>query len=121
MPSLLAGHQHGARGSAYRRTGVKLCETAAYSRHPIQVRRRNQFLAITSEVTVAEIVGQNEDHVGLSRWLSGNRPQDEEETRNKRKKTKQTKFFVYFVCFVLFRLFRNLRAHLYPTAPKWQK
>ena len=60
---VLSGHQHTSRRCANGRAGVKLCEPPPFGGHPVDVRRFDLFLPVTAYVTVAQIVGHNEDDV----------------------------------------------------------
>ena len=57
-------HKHAARGRTHRVARVKLRETHPFGRELIEVRGADNFLSVRAEVTVAEIVGQNENNIG---------------------------------------------------------
>lgn len=71
-----AGEQASSRRRADRRAGIGLSETYAIAGEEVDVGRGKFLLAVTTKVSVAEIVGDNQDNVGMSLvvrvLLSGN-------------------------------------------------
>jgi hypothetical protein len=60
---VLAGEQRGARRRALRHD-VGIGETDALAREPIEMRRRDEPIAVAPERRPSLIVGQNEEDVG---------------------------------------------------------
>src|SRR6185295_7487718 len=58
-----SGHQRGSRWRADRRNGVEAGESETFGGHAIEIRSPERFGAITTKVTVAHIVGIDEDDV----------------------------------------------------------
>lgn len=68
-----AGHQPGARGRADVGGGVKGRELRAFLRHAIEIGRADQFRAVGAEIAIAQIVGEDDDDVGLAARRLGQR------------------------------------------------
>jgi hypothetical protein len=67
VAAVFARHQAATRRRADRRARVSLRELRAFGGEPIDVRRLDQLLAERPDIAVAEIVGENEDHIRLRR------------------------------------------------------
>ena len=67
MPRVLPRHQDAAGRRAHRRPGVEVGEANPLRRHPVQTRRPDDLLTVGPEVSVPQVVGQDEDHVGTIR------------------------------------------------------
>src|SRR5688572_9515576 len=65
---IAAGEQRGAAGGTYRGRGVEIGEAQSLARHSVEVRRANGGRAVTAEITVAEIIDEDDDDV---RWSFG--------------------------------------------------
>ncbi len=59
-----AGHEDGARRRADRRARVEVGEAEALGREAVDARRADELLAVGAHVSVAEVVGDDEDDVG---------------------------------------------------------
>ncbi len=59
------GHQRRSRGRANRRAGVSLHVPRSFGRHAIEIWRLDQLLPITTQVTLSDVVGEDEDDVGF--------------------------------------------------------
>ena len=70
-------HQRAARRCANRTARVGLGEAQPLRRQLVDVRRGDVFSAVAAEVTVAEIIGQDEDDVGLVGAKSNRRREKE--------------------------------------------
>ncbi len=69
MPVVLAGHEDAARGGADRSTAVEIGEPHPLGRHAVEVRRAVALLAVAAQLRRAEVVGQDQHHVGRAlRW-----------------------------------------------------
>ena len=62
---VLACHEHASRWGAHRASGVKPGELHSFFGHLVETRGLDQFLSEASEIPVAEVVGHDEDQVGL--------------------------------------------------------
>ena len=67
MPRVLPGHQDAAGRRAHRRPGVEVGEANPLRGHPVQTRRPDDLLPVGAEVSVPQVVGEDEDHVGTIR------------------------------------------------------
>ena len=74
VAGVLASHQRAARGRAHGAAGVELREARAFPRHAVQPGRAELRLAVRAHVSVAEVVGQDEDDVGPARRSRGAPP-----------------------------------------------
>lgn len=59
-----AGHERASRRCTYRAASIAIGETHPFGGHPVQVGRGEFLLAVTAQVAVAEVVGEDEDDVG---------------------------------------------------------
>ena len=66
MTQVPPGHQDAARRSADGRAGVELSEPHPFPGHPVQSGSLDQLLSVAAQVSVTEVVGQDEDQVGKS-------------------------------------------------------
>ena len=66
MTDVFARQQRATRRSAHGASGIVLREFHALFRQGIDVRRLEMRLAVTAQITIAEVVCQNVDHVGWS-------------------------------------------------------
>ena len=66
MARVGAGKQARARRSADGRARVALCEAHARERERVDVGRGEALLPVAAQVAVAQVVGQNEEHVGAA-------------------------------------------------------
>lgn len=66
VPGVFSGKKDAARRRADSISCVMLSETHAFSGETIKVRRADFGLAISADIAVAEVVGQEEDNVGFS-------------------------------------------------------
>ncbi len=65
-------HQRGTGRRADARRGVEIGQAQAFGSHPVQVGRLNVTGAIAGEVGVAQIIGEDQDDVGLGGgWIDG--------------------------------------------------
>ena len=78
-----AGDQRDAGGRADRRIGVRLQKTHAGRGETIDVRRSKVGPAVTGDVGVSEIVGEDEDDVGAARRLLRERAADARRERER--------------------------------------
>ena len=76
VPSVLPRHQDVARGSAYGRAGVKLSDASSFCGKPIEMGRMNPLLSVASEITVTEIIRQDEQDVRTRRSRCVANPRD---------------------------------------------
>jgi hypothetical protein len=58
------GHQREARGRAHRRVGVPVGEAQAVGGQAVELGGARRPAAVTAEVSVAEVVGEDEDEIG---------------------------------------------------------
>ena len=65
VPRMQTGHQRTSRGRADCRTGIELGKPHPFLRQLVEPRSADLLLPITSQVAVAEIVGEDEDDIGL--------------------------------------------------------
>ena len=65
MADVKAGHEHAARRGADGRAGIGIGESHAVGGQAIEIRRFDLLLAVAAEVAVAEVIGQDEDDIGL--------------------------------------------------------
>ncbi len=65
-----ARHQRGARGSAIRRGAIELGETCTGCGETVDVGGLESWVAVTAEIAVTEIIGEDDDDVGS---ISGGR------------------------------------------------
>src|SRR5262249_38081150 len=65
VDAVLAGHQRRAAGGADRAGGVPAREDRALLGKPIQVRRLPLLSAVEADVRPAQVIGKEEDKVGL--------------------------------------------------------
>ena len=73
------GHQRTSGGQTERTARVEASEAQAFHRHLIQGWCLNDLLPITTQVTIAQVVGHDKDYVG---FLSvGERGNEQEEYR----------------------------------------
>ena len=63
---VFARHQHAPRRRAHRATRVKLRETHPFRSEAIEIRRANLRLAVGPQFPVTEVVGEDENDVGLA-------------------------------------------------------
>ena len=63
---VFARHQHAPRRRAHRATRVKLRETHPFRREAVEIRRANLRLAVGPQFPVTEVVGEDENDVGLA-------------------------------------------------------
>ena len=63
---VFARHQHAPRRRAHRATRIKLRETHPFRREAIEIRRVNLRLAVGPQFPVTEVVGEDENDVGLA-------------------------------------------------------
>src|SRR2546425_9693652 len=63
VSGMLTGHQTTTRRRADRAASVALSEMHPFLRKPVNVRRLDSFLPVTTEVAVTEVVGENENDV----------------------------------------------------------
>ena len=68
---VLAAHQRRARRLAVRAAGVAAGEPHPLRRQAVDVRRLVILAAVTGDVGVAEVVGEDEDDVGFARRVGG--------------------------------------------------
>src|SRR5690348_13050854 len=66
MAGVQPGHQHAPGRRADRVSGIELREAHALSRQAIDVWRLDSFLPVIADVAISEIVGEDEDDVGLA-------------------------------------------------------
>ena len=64
---VLPGHEDASGWGAYRASGVKPGELHSFFGHLVETRGLDQFLSEASEIPVTEIIGHDEDQVGV--WL----------------------------------------------------
>ena len=64
---IAAGHQRGAGRGAFRRIGVALPKAHALAADGIDVGRADVGTAVTGEVSVAQVVGKEQDYVRAAR------------------------------------------------------
>ena len=64
---LQSGQERRARRGVLRTARVETGETDAFLRQPVQIRRFDLGLAVTTEVTVAEVVRENQDDARTAR------------------------------------------------------
>jgi hypothetical protein len=75
MAGMLAGHQHTPGRGTYRASGVGLGKTQTVCGQLVDIRGFDLFLSVTSQVTVTQVIGHNENDIGpaaghfLSRYL----------------------------------------------------
>jgi len=67
MAGVLTDHQ--------RRAAVCLGIARALGSHPVEVRCLNELLPVAPEVTLREIVAENENNIRLRRFRSGSGPE----------------------------------------------
>ena len=93
VPRVPARHQHTSRRRANRRAGIALRKSHALLGHLIQARCLDRLLPVAAKISVAQIIGHDEDDVGLvlrglgrgrllrrrSGWKQADREQDDEE------------------------------------------
>ncbi len=65
MSRVQPGHQAAPRRRTDRAAGVVIREDHPLGRHAVQIRRLNRLLPIAAQVPIPQIVGQNEDDIGL--------------------------------------------------------
>ena len=65
VPRVQPRQEHAARRRAHRRARVELREAQAFTREPIQIRRDDLLLPVAAELPVPEVVGHDQDDVGL--------------------------------------------------------
>ena len=65
VPGVQAGHQHAAAGSADGRAGVELGEAHSFRGHAIEMRGLNQLLPVAAQISVTQVIREDEDDVGL--------------------------------------------------------
>ena len=70
MPRVQSGHERGAGRRADRRAAERLRVARALARHAVEARGLNELLPIGADVTLREIVAEDENDIGL-RGLSG--------------------------------------------------
>ena len=58
--------QSDPRGSADTRSGVEIGEANAFRGHCVETRRLYVFGAVTSQVSVSKVVGEDEDDIGFA-------------------------------------------------------
>ena len=63
-PGVQAGHEAAARRCADRAAGIVVREAHPLGGHAVDVRRLDPLLAVTSEVAIAQIVGQDDNDIG---------------------------------------------------------
>ncbi|MEJ7636893.1 MAG: hypothetical protein WKF75_02605, partial [Singulisphaera sp.] len=68
---IAAGQQRRAGRRAFRPVGIEVRESDAPGRQPVQVGRPDVPAAVTAEVAIAQVVGQNQDDVRSPRRLGG--------------------------------------------------
>src|SRR5262245_58662182 len=68
---IAAGQQRGARGGADGLRYVEVGEADPVLGHLIEMGRANSLVAITAEVAVAKIVGEDDDEVGWRLGING--------------------------------------------------
>ena len=85
MAGVLAGHEAAARRRADGAAGVGLGEAHALGRQAVEVGRLDALLAVAAEVAVAEVVGQDEDDVGLGAGACTGAAAAPETARNSRR------------------------------------
>ena len=83
MAGMQPGHQHAARGRTHGLARVELCKPHALGGKTVKMRCQDELLPVTAEFTVTEIVGEDEDDVGL-RLLGERDSRDPEEPHEKR-------------------------------------
>ena len=66
VADMLARHEGAARRGAHGVAGVDLREAHAVGCDAVDVRRLNPFLAVAADVADAEVVGEDENDVGLT-------------------------------------------------------
>ena len=71
---MLAGHEHAARGRAHVVAGVMRGELHALAGEAVNVGRLEPLLAVTAQVAVAQVIGDEEDDVGFGRPRERSRP-----------------------------------------------
>ena len=59
-------------------------------RHPVDLRRRDILRAVTAEIAVTEIIGQDDDEVRLLRGFGGT----DEPQRTQRAQSKEVSWFI---------------------------
>lgn len=64
VPGALTGHEHAARRGTNGVAGIMAGEPHALARQLIEIRRANLGLAVTPELSIAQIVGKDENDVG---------------------------------------------------------
>ena len=80
VPGVEAGHQRAPRGGADVGAGVKAFEAHTLGGELVEVGRADFALAIRADMADAEVVGEDEDDVGLvRRGGEGGLQQDQEE------------------------------------------
>ena len=63
MTHVLTSHEYAARWRAYRAPGIKPGEFHSFLGHLVETRGLDQFLAVASEIPIAEVVSQNIDNI----------------------------------------------------------
>ena len=63
MGEVLPRHQHAARRGAGWRAAVVLRQPHPLTRQLVQMRRENLFLAVTPQLTIPQIIGQDKDNI----------------------------------------------------------
>ena len=81
-----ARHEHTARRRAHRRSRVKMREAHALRRHAIQVRRGDDFLPVTAQIRIPQIIRQDPDQVRfrLGASLAKNHRRGDKSQENKK-------------------------------------
>ena len=78
MAHVLAGHEDAPGRRADRAPRVEAGEFHALAGHAVETGGLDQFLAEAAEIPVAEVVGHDEDQVGLGGGEGGSREEDED-------------------------------------------
>jgi hypothetical protein len=71
MADVLAGHERAARWSAHGIAGVDLGEADAIGGEAVDVGGLDALLSVAAEVAVTEIVGEDENNIGLGWGVLG--------------------------------------------------
>jgi hypothetical protein len=66
VPVVHARHQNTPRGCAYRCSSVELGEPHPFAGHLIKTRRLDDFLSVTPQFGVPQVVSENENQIGFA-------------------------------------------------------
>src|ERR1051326_8129795 len=69
MSRVQAGHEHAARGCAYRATGIEIGVSDALRGETVDIGRQDLLLPIAAELAVAEIIEDDQNDIRLAEVL----------------------------------------------------